>query len=197
VRDLDGVTRRVERWGSSQSAARRALQDELRTRSGERPELLRLDSRFRDASDVWMSKIRERREDSTLDIYQHWLKKVVLPQLGELRLAECDVAQIDAFFSRLERMRRTVLRDDGTTSEKPHYAASSRRTVRAVVSGILQQAVSCTRPYRPTQFASWSASSRPRGTARRGRAVSRPRSAASFWRTSTRTRSPSRPTFQT
>jgi integrase len=88
-----------------------------------------------------MAKIRERREDSTLDIYRHWLKKVVLPQLGELRLAECDVAQVDAFFSRLERMRRTVVHDDGTTSERPHYAASSRRTVRAVVSGVLQQAV--------------------------------------------------------
>ena len=36
VRDLDGVTRRVERWGSSQSAARRSLQDELRNRGGER-----------------------------------------------------------------------------------------------------------------------------------------------------------------
>jgi hypothetical protein len=29
-----------------------------------------------------LAKIRERREDSTLDIYRHWLKKVVLPQLG-------------------------------------------------------------------------------------------------------------------
>jgi hypothetical protein len=50
---------------------------------------------------VWLKKIAERRADSTLDIYTHWLDKLVLPQLGELRLAECDVANIDAFFSRL------------------------------------------------------------------------------------------------
>ncbi|MGD9525623.1 tyrosine-type recombinase/integrase [Pseudonocardia sp.] len=141
VRDLDGRTRRVERWGSTRAAAQKALQDELRNRRGERVELLRADSRVRDAADVWLGKIHERREDSTLDIYRHWLNKVVLPQLGELRLGECDVAQVDAFFSRLERMRRTVEHPDGTTSEKPHYAASSRRTVRAIVSGVLQQAV--------------------------------------------------------
>ncbi|MGD9525210.1 tyrosine-type recombinase/integrase [Pseudonocardia sp.] len=141
VRDLDGRTRRVERWGSTRAAAQKALQDELRNRRGERVELLRTDSRFRDAADVWLGKIRERREDSTLDIYRHWLDKVVLPQLGDLRLGECDVAQVDAFFSRLERMRRTVEHPDGSTSEKPHYAASSRRTVRAIVSGVLQQAV--------------------------------------------------------
>ena len=71
VRDLDGVTRRVERWGPSRTAAQRALQDELRQRRGERTELLRSQSRFRDASAVWMGKIAERREDSTADTYRH------------------------------------------------------------------------------------------------------------------------------
>lgn len=141
LRGLDGVTRKVEKHGRTRTAARQALQEELRIRTGERIELLRRDSRFRDAADVWLGKIRERREDSTLDIDRHWLNKVVLPQLGELKVFECDVAQVDAFFSRLERMRRTVTHKDGTTSEKPHYAASSRRTVRAIVSGVLQQAV--------------------------------------------------------
>lgn len=140
-RGLDGVTRKVERWGRTRTAARAALQDDLRQRTGERPELLRPEARFSDAATVWLRKINDRREDSTLDIYRHWLNKLVLPQLGELRLNECDVAQIDAFFSRLEQMRRTVTHADGSTSEKPHYAASSRRTVRAVVSGVLQQAV--------------------------------------------------------
>ncbi|MGI9000585.1 MAG: hypothetical protein ACR2GH_02850 [Pseudonocardia sp.] len=141
VRDLDGVTWRVARFRSHPH--RRAAgtpggvaQPPRRACRAARP-----NSRFRDAADIWLGKIRERREDSTLDIYQHWLSKIVLPQLGELGLSECDVAQIDAFFSRLERMRRTVKHKDGSTSEKPHYAASSRRTVRSIVSGILQQAV--------------------------------------------------------
>jgi hypothetical protein len=51
--------------------------------------VLRPNSRFRAAADVWLQKIGERRADSTLDLYTHWLNKVVLPELGELRLAEC------------------------------------------------------------------------------------------------------------
>ncbi len=141
VRDLDGVTRQIEKRGTSRAAAQRALQDELRQRHGQRVEALRPYSRFRDAADIWMLKIRERRADSTYDLYTHWLNKLVLPQLGELRLVECDVANIDAFFSRLERARLSVVQDDGSIAEKPHYAAATRRTVRSVVSGVLQQAV--------------------------------------------------------
>jgi integrase len=141
VRDLDGVTRRVERWGASRTAAQRALQDELRQRRGERTEVLRSQSRFRDATAVWMGKIAERREDSTADTYRHWLECLVLPQLGELRLYECDVAQIDAFFTRLEKARRTVEHEDGATTEKIRYAANTRRTIRAIVTGVMQQAV--------------------------------------------------------
>lgn len=61
VRGVDGVTRKVEEHRRTRTAARQALQEDLRTRSG------------------------ERREDSTLDIYRHWLNKVVPPQLGEAR----------------------------------------------------------------------------------------------------------------
>lgn len=75
VRDLDGVTRRTARWGSTRTAALSALQDELRTRRGERNEMLRPNSRFRDAADIWMKKITERREDSTAEKYSYWLDK--------------------------------------------------------------------------------------------------------------------------
>lgn len=114
VRDHDGVTRARSPVGDLQTAAQRALQDGLRRRHGERDETLRPNSRFRDAPEVWLAKIGERREDSTLDIYTHWLNKLVLPQLGELRLIECDVANIDAFFC------------DSNGSD----ATSSRRTAR-------------------------------------------------------------------
>lgn len=49
-----------------------------------------------------MVKIRARRADSTADTYDRCLRKQVLPQLGELRMYECDVAQLDAFFSRFK-----------------------------------------------------------------------------------------------
>jgi len=140
-RDLDGVTRRVERWAPTKTAAQAALQDELKGRQGERTEVLRTNSRFREAADIWMGKIRERRAESTADTYASCLANQVLPQLGELRLSECDVAQLDAFFTRLERARRVVEHDDGTTTEKVRHAANTRRMIRAIVGGIMQQAV--------------------------------------------------------
>lgn len=106
-RGYDGVTRKLERWGGSKTAALASLQDEL----------------------------------SSAGTYENWLKNVVLPGLGELLLRECDVAHLDGFFRRLERAQKEVVADDGTLTQRPKYAANSRRTVRSVVSGILQQAV--------------------------------------------------------
>jgi len=141
IRDLDGVTRRVARWGATRASAQAALQDELGRRQGNREQMLKSSSRFREAADVWFTKIAERREDSTADTYRHWLDKLVLPQLGDLRIHECDVARFDLFFSELERARRTVKQPDGPAREEPHYAANTRRTIRAIATGVMQQAV--------------------------------------------------------
>ncbi|MDQ3886782.1 MAG: tyrosine-type recombinase/integrase [Actinomycetota bacterium] len=65
----------------------------------------------------------------------------MLPQLGGLQLHECDVAHIDVFFSRLEQARRTVEHADGSITQKIRYAANTRRTIRAIIAGVLQQAV--------------------------------------------------------
>lgn len=76
-----------------------------------------------------MGKIRARRADSTADTYDHCLRKQVLPQLGELRLYECDVAQLDAFFTRLEPQRSCARtphgRDHGRHQVRPLLAAST------------------------------------------------------------------------
>jgi integrase len=66
---------------------------------------------------------------------------VILPQLGELRMYECDVARIDTFFGELERARVEVRHLDGSASDKPRYAANTRRTIRSIVAGVMQQAV--------------------------------------------------------
>lgn len=125
-RQLSGQTVRVERWGSSKTAATTSLQDELRDRAGERTATLSPGSRFADALEIYLPKIDERREDSTHDTYRHWADTVVLPALGELRIHECDVAQLDAYFTDLQRRG---------------YAANTRRTLRAIVSGTMRQAV--------------------------------------------------------
>lgn len=95
-RQPNGQTVRVERWGSSKTAATNNLQDELRNRAGERTMMLSAGSRFADAAEIYLVKIADRREDSTYDTYRHWMDNVVLPALGQLRICECDVAQLDA-----------------------------------------------------------------------------------------------------
>lgn len=141
-RDLDGRTRRVERWADTKTAAHAALQDALRERRGtEGTLLLQPTSRFREAVDVWFAKIEERREASTQSIYRHWLDKLILPQLAELRLHECDVVLMDRFFAELARERIEVEQPDGSAVEKPRYAANSRRQIRTIVGGAMQQAV--------------------------------------------------------
>lgn len=140
-RDLDGVTRRVERRGTSRTAADAALREQLRQRGGRHAQRLRLTSRFRDAAGVWLAKIADCRTDSTIKTYSYWLDALVLPRLGEQRLGEFDTAHLDEFFSGLEREARAIDHDDGTTTGKPRYSASTLRTIRTVVRGILQRAV--------------------------------------------------------
>lgn len=125
-RQLNGATVRVERWASSKTAATHNLQDELRNRAGERTTMLSASSRFADAAEIYLVKIAERREASTYDLYRYWMDTVVLPALGQLRIHECDVARLDAYFTDLQRRG---------------YAANTRRTLRAIVSGTMQQAV--------------------------------------------------------
>ena len=90
--------------------------------------MLRPNSRFREAADIWMGKIRERRADSTADTYASCLENQVLPQLGELRLVECDVAHLDAFFSRLERA-------PARSSSRPTARRSRSRSTRPTRGG--------------------------------------------------------------
>lgn len=96
---------------------------------------------------------------------QHWLDNLVLPQLGELQLHECDIAYLDAFFTLLEQARGTVEHEDGSPTEKVRYAANTRRNIRAIVTRISSRPYS-TRPSPPTRSADWNASSPPRATAR-------------------------------
>ena len=96
-----------------------ALQDELRAQRGERTEILRPESRFRDAADLWMGKIRERRADSTADTYASCLKNQVLPRSASYAWSSATSPSLDAFFSRLEQARKVVEQPDGTTVEKP------------------------------------------------------------------------------
>jgi integrase len=127
-RDHDGVTRRLRKHGSSKTAAKAALheliQQRQRGKTGSGGGLMPA-SRFREAADLYLAKVDRRREDSTHALYAYHLTRTVLPALGALQLRECTVARLDAFLEALE----------------PRYAASTRRTLRSIISGVLQIAV--------------------------------------------------------
>lgn len=127
-RDHDGVTRRLRKHGPTKTAAKAALheliQQRQRGKTGQGAALTPA-SRFREAAVLYLAKVDRKREDSTHALYAYHLNRTVLPALGALQLHECTVARLDAFLEALE----------------PRYAASTRRTLRSIVSGVLQVGV--------------------------------------------------------
>ncbi len=126
-RDHDGVTRQLRAHGSSQTAARNALHQTIkdRQRGSSRADGLTPASRFRDAATLFLARVEKRREDSTHALYVFHLESTILPALGGLQLRECTVSRLDAFLESLES----------------RYAPNTRRKLRSIVSGVLQQAV--------------------------------------------------------
>jgi integrase len=129
-RDYDGVTRSLERHGSTKTAANRALQDEIRARTGSPAAPLRPHHTFERAAERWLAKLDAQvadgvRKVTTADTYRQRLHSVILPAIGQWRLRECTVAQLDGFFTGLAA----------------NHGAQSRKTVRTVVSLILRVAV--------------------------------------------------------
>ncbi|GAA4785542.1 site-specific integrase [Actinomycetospora chlora] len=127
-RDHDGVTRRLRKHGPSKTAAKGALHELIQQRQRGKTgygAVLTPASRFRETAELYLAKVDRKREDSTHALYAYHLDRTILPALGALQLRECTVARLDAFLEVLE----------------PRYAASTRRTLRSIVSGVLQIAV--------------------------------------------------------
>ncbi len=129
-RDYDGVTRSLERSGPSKAAASRAMQDEIRSRTGSPAAPLRPHHTFERAAELWLAKLDSQvadgiRKVTTADTYRQRLRSVILPAMGQWRLRECTVPQLDGFFTGL------------AVTQGPQ----SRKTIRTVVSLILRVAV--------------------------------------------------------
>ncbi len=130
-RDYDGVTRRVERHGKTENAAKNRLKEALRDRG-------RVDANAEITADTKMSAIAEhwfsefaiavsegRRSPTTARLYRDRLDNQVLPALGELRAREVSVSRVD----------RLVM------STKERHGTATAKAVRTVVSGVLGLAV--------------------------------------------------------
>jgi integrase len=126
-RDTDGVTRRVERWATTQAKATRALRVALTHRGpahrggwGLSP-----DSTLADAAALYLNQVRRDNSPGTHARYASNLTVTILPALGQLRLRECTVGRLGDFLDSL----------------KDTYAADTRRGIKAVLAGVLQTAV--------------------------------------------------------
>lgn len=123
-RDLDGKTRQVERWGKSESAAKRRLSEACRDRIPPGSVALTGRSRFAEAAAMWITSIEQRRKPRTVATYRWALKCHVLPALGDLRLMECRAIRLNGYFAELAALG---------------YSGHTRRTIRSVVSGVLNE----------------------------------------------------------
>lgn len=130
-RDYDGVTRKVRRADATAGGARNRLLEALRDRTGPTTgRELTAESRFSDAAAVWLAEVQESARLGTVVpntpvLYEGHLRNHVLPALGELRLREVNTFRVDALLGTLRK----------------RLSASSVKSVRSVVSGVMGTAV--------------------------------------------------------
>lgn len=130
-RDLDGITRAVERRGKSRQAARAALNEHLRVRKrAAQGDEITGDTLFGDVASLWWEGFEElvaagRRSPENLASYSVYLNSDVLPAIAALRVREVTVGRVDALIKSVKKRRGIG-------------AASS---ARAVVSNVMALAV--------------------------------------------------------
>lgn len=97
-RDVDGITRRMKRRGRTKDAARVALKEAMRDRTGPAgDEDLTPDNRVNTLLDLWWDEYQaqQSRPAGTVRRYTQVLDLHIRPAMGEWRLAECSVSKID------------------------------------------------------------------------------------------------------
>jgi hypothetical protein len=104
VRDYDGVTRPVTRYGPTRAAAERRLKEALRDRSGPTHGDITADTRVRALADVWHAEMKASDpSDGSKDLYERTLNGRVVPALGGLMIRECDAPATDRFLKAVRK----------------------------------------------------------------------------------------------
>ena len=126
IRDKDGVTREVTATGTTTAAAERALREKLVDRATPTQQSITADTTIAKLAVLWLKYLRDegRIEWTTINEYERALIKVVIPELGGVRLRELTTSRLDLF---LVRLRAT--------------SASRQRKTKVVMSAMLGMAV--------------------------------------------------------
>lgn len=129
-RDLDGRTRQVERTGKTESSAKSRLRAACRDRTTVSTDGdITPETTVAIVAELWFADVVAAvavgdKSPTTSQLYRYRLDRQVIPGLGALRLREISVARVDRFI-------RTV-------ADK--YGASTAKSTRSVVSGVLGMA---------------------------------------------------------
>lgn len=114
IRDKDGVTREVTATGTTAAAAERALREKLVDRATPTQQAITAETTISKLASLWLKYLRDedRIEATTINEYERVLNKVVIPELGGLRLREVTTSRLDLFLVRLRassasRQRKT------------------------------------------------------------------------------------------
>jgi hypothetical protein len=126
IRDKDGVPREVTATGTTVAAAERALREKLVDRATPTQQAINADTTIAKLAVLWLKYLRDedRIETTTINEYERVLTKVVIPELGGLRLREVTTSRLDLF---LVRLRAT--------------SASRQRKTKVVIGAMLGMAV--------------------------------------------------------
>lgn len=132
VRDYDGITRPVTRYGPSRAAAERRLKEALRDRRGPTGDgRIAAESRFRDVAQIWLDEIKDAElAEGSVETYTRTLNGHVLKSLGELLIRECSVSVVDRFL-------KAVKKNHGVSAAKNAKTVSSLVLALAVRHGAL------------------------------------------------------------
>lgn len=96
-RDLDGVTRMVERRGRTRGAARNALTQYLTERSAPQDSDLMAATTIEQAVGVWHAENADRWAHNTARRYNDMISLHIIPRIGQMRLREATVPRLDRF----------------------------------------------------------------------------------------------------
>lgn len=138
-RDFDGITRLVERTGSTGRQAEDTLVEHLRDRTRLHGGEITAESHVRVLADRWYDTLLERRLASgTLEAYRRSLRVHIEPALGGLRIREVTVPVVDRYLGALVR-------------KSPSAAKRARVVLKGMFSLAVRQGAAATNPVTDAQ----------------------------------------------
>lgn len=103
-RGWDGVTRQVKATGTSDEAARRKLQAELKDRSQDFSVDIDRETRLDQLGQAWLTEAKQSRlTRQSLQEYENILLRTIEPAIGQWRIREASVGRLDKFIKDIAR----------------------------------------------------------------------------------------------